>query len=175
EDLDALDFIVQQWVKEGTAGVAGSNLAQAIEAGLELFRDDSQKARLMVMLSDGGDEREEFQPILTRAASQGVVIVTLGLGGIQSSRIPQYDAQGKFTGYVEVEGTVATTQLNAEPLQRIASATGGTYMHVQQRRTWQHLLTRYAATSGLLTQRETPIFQIFLPMGPLAWETQLLV
>lgn len=175
EDLDALDFIVEHWVKEGAAGVAGSNLAQAIETGLGLFSDDQKRTRLMLLFSDGGDESEDLQPILARAASQGVGIVTLGLGSLQSSRIPQYDAQGKFTSYVEVGGVVATTQLNAKPLQRIASATGGTYVHVQQRRNWNHLLTRHAAASGLLTHDEKPIFQTFLLMGLLACAVQVLV
>lgn len=175
EDLDALDFIVKHWIKEGAAGVAGSNLAQAIESGLALFPDDAKRTRLMLLFSDGGDESEDLQPVLARAAQQGVVIVTLGLGSLQPSRIPQYDAQGKFAGYVELEGTVATTQLNAEPLQRIASATGGTYWHVQQRRTWRHLLTRHPVTSGLLTQDEKPIFQAFLLVGLLAWAGQVLV
>ncbi|ETX03969.1 vWA domain-containing protein [Candidatus Entotheonella palauensis] len=174
EDLDALDFIVKRWIKEGSAGVAGSNLAQAIEAGLDLFSDDPERTRLMLLFSDGGDVSETLQPALARAASQGVVIVTLGLGSMQPSRIPQYDAQGKFTNYVEVGGTVATTRLNAKPLQRIASATSGTYEHVRQRRTWRHLLTRHAAASDLLTHDEKPIFQTFLLVGLLACATQVL-
>ena len=175
EDLDALDFIVKHWVKEGAAGVAGSNLAHAIETGLALFPDDLKRQRLMLLFSDGGDESENLQPVLSRAAKQGVRIITLGLGSIQSSRIPQYDAQGKFTRYVEVEGSVATTQLNAEPLQRIATATGGTYLHVQHRRAWHHLLTWHPVTSGLLTQDEKTIFQAFLLVGLLACGTQVLI
>ena len=173
-DLDALDFIAQHWIKTGAVGVAGSNLAEAIEAGLALFADDVKRQRLMLLLSDGGDDSADLQPVLSRATEQGVQIITLGLGSLQPSRIPQYDAQGKFTGYVAFEGRVATTQLNAKPLQRIAATTGGAYLRVDPRQAWRHLLPQQVMASDVLMRDEKPIFQTFLLLGLLACGLQVI-
>ncbi len=169
EDLSVLDFIVQHWIKEGAAGVAGSNLAQAIATGMALFPENDTRRKLLVLFSDGGHTGEALEPILDQAVRQKIKMITLGLGGTQPSRIPQYDEQHRFTGYMQVDGDVITTRLHAAPLQRIAATTGGTYRHVQHRGGGRNLLTPDTVTGDVLTRGEQPLFQLFLLLGLLAF------
>jgi Ca-activated chloride channel family protein len=175
QDLTALDFIVQHWVNIDTAGVGGSDLVQAITTGLALFPDDAQRQKVMLLFSDGGEGDEHVAEVLTQAVQRHIKIVTFGLGSLQPSRIPQYDAQRKFKGFLQVDGHVATTQLLEAPLQHIAAATAGVYHRVTPGASWSHLLTQHSVVGDTLTRNERAIFQPLLLLGLLACGAQALI
>jgi Ca-activated chloride channel family protein len=175
EDVAALEFILTHWVTIGSAGVGGSNLARALETGLAMFPEDPNREELLLLFSDGGEHTAHLQTVLTNAAHRGVRIVTLGLGNVQPSPIPVYDDGHRFSGFVQVEGQVVTTQLNEAPLQQIAMATKGTYQRVAHRASWRHLLTQHAVVGDTLTRDERKMFQAFLLTGLLGFGTQALL
>jgi Ca-activated chloride channel family protein len=175
EDLSALDFILQYWVDIDTAGVGGSNLVQALETGLALFPRNVQRKQIMLLFSDGGDDNEPFQDVLTQAVQRGISIHTFGLGGLQPSRIPQYDAHHRLKGFIQINGRVVTTQLNEAPLQHIAAATQGTYQRVTPVSSGSHLLTQPTVVGNTLAQEEHMLFQPFLLVGLLACGVQALL
>jgi Ca-activated chloride channel family protein len=174
EDLQALDFILKHWLQIDAVGVGGSNIGRAIETGIALFPEDPSRGKLLFLFSDGG-EQENLEEVLTKATHRGIRIVTLGLGSLQPSKIPLYNAQKKFTGYLKVNEQVVTTRLNEENLQQIATATQGMYQRIVSGAQWHHLLTQPAVVGNTLTQEEQKLFQIFLLFGLLALCAQVLI
>jgi Ca-activated chloride channel family protein len=174
-DMTALDFILRRWVDIDSAGIGGSSLAPALATGLALFSNDTNRQQVMFVFSDGGEGDENFQDVLAQAEQRGIKIVTLGLGSLTPARVPQYDAQRKFKGYIQVDGQFATTQLLEPPLQHIAAATHGTYQRVMPGTSWSHLVTQPAVVGNTLTQNEHKLFQPFLLLGLLACAAQAFI
>ena len=174
DDIDALDFILQRWVAIESVRVAGSNLPHAIETGLSLFETDSKRQKLMLVLSDGGDEAAALPAVLAKATLQGVRIAALGLGQPEPSRIPVYNAQNQFTGYLKVDGQIVTSGLNEANLQRAAKATGGGYVHIQRGQEWRHLIKRPDIAGTMFVHEERKIFQPFLFAGLLVFAAHIL-
>jgi Ca-activated chloride channel family protein len=174
-DLDALDFILQYWVQVDAIRVGGSNVARAIDTGLTLFTDSSAQEKLMLVFSDGGDADDRLGATLSTASQQGVRIVTLGLGRLEPARIPLYNTEGGFQGYLQAEGHVLTTQLNEAPLQQIAAATGGTYLRLSRGDEWRPLLTQSRVVGRTLQRDEIKVFQPFLATGLVTFGIYLLL
>jgi Ca-activated chloride channel family protein len=174
DDIDALDFILHRWVRIESVSIAGSNLPQAIETGLGLFETDTARQKLMIILSDGGNETETLSAALAKATQQGVRIVTLGLGQLEPSRLPIYDTKNEFTGYLKVDGQVVTSSLNEANLQRTAKATGGVYVRIQHGQEWQNLVKRPDIAGTWFVHEERKMFQPFLFVGLLAFAAQTL-
>lgn len=174
DDIDALDFILHRWVRIESVSVAGSNLPQAIETGLSLFKTDTARQKLMIIFSDGGSETATLSAALAKAAQQGVRIVTLGLGQREPARIPVYDLNHQFTGYLKVGGEVVTSRLNEANLQRAARATGGVYVHIQRGQAWQDLIKRPDIAGTMFVHEERKLFQPFLLVGLLTFAAQTL-
>lgn len=172
DDMTALDFILQHWVEIDSVGAGGSYLAPALETALALFSNDANRQRVTFLFSDGGDGDENVQDVLIQAVQRGIRIVTFGLGSLTPSRVPQYDAQRKFTGYIQVNGQIATTQLLEAPLQHIAAVTHGTYQRVTPGTSWAHLATQPAVVGNTVTQEERKLFQPLLLVGLLACAAQ---
>jgi Ca-activated chloride channel family protein len=175
EDFLALDFIIQHWVKVDAAGIGGSDMVRALETGLTMFPKHSMRKKFMVLFSDGGNDVGAIQTVLIKAAQRGIRIVTLGLGTLQPSRIPQYDAHQRFSGYVQMDGQTVMTRLNETPLEQIAAATNGTYMRVATNAAWTNpLMQRAVVGEKNLVRNQKRVFQPFLLVGLLVYAVQAL-
>ena len=175
EDLVALDFILRHWVMIDAVRVGGSDVAQALVTGVKLFSRDPERERIILLFSDGGTGNSSMTLALQQAKRRGIRIITLGLGGLVPARIPRYDAQGKFVGYVQKDGHTATTRLQEAPLRRIAAATGGIYMRVTLGEAWRTLFTRPQVAGAALQPVERKIFQPFLLLGLLGLGASTLI
>lgn len=176
EDLVALDFILKHWLNVNAVGVGGSDLVQALDTGLALFQeDDIGRDKLLLLFSDGGSQDDAMRAVLTKATQAGVRVVTLGLGSLQPSRIPQYNAEREFVDYLQVDGQVVTTRLNEDVLRHIADATHGTYVHITRGNEWHDLLSRPAVVGNALAHDERKLFQPFLLFGLLAFGAHALI
>ncbi len=179
EDLQALAFILKHWVQVEAVQVGGSNIVQAIDTAMMLFSPgDPTREKLLLFFSDGGEpeDQENLEPTLTKAVQWGVRIITFGLGSVQPSKIPVYNPQKQFTGYLRVNEQIVTTRLNEETLRRIALATEGTYYRVEEGIRWSHVLIQSGVIEKhLWTQEEQPLFQVFLLLSLLAFGIQVLL
>lgn len=177
-DFAALDFILKQWVDIDAVRMGGSDLKQAIETGLDVFDKDAQREKLMLIFSDGGAEHDGFAATLSKAAQLGVKIVAFGLGNEHPSRIPQYDADKKFQGYLKAEGQedqVLTSRLNERALSQVAGGAGGTYIRIEHGQEWRRLLRRQDVAGRMFVRDERKIYQSFLLVGLLAFAAHTLV
>jgi Ca-activated chloride channel family protein len=175
DDLSALAFILRYWIKVDAIQVGGSDIAQALETALALFPRDADREQIVLLFSDGGTGEGNLHRVLRRATQRGIRIITLGLGHLDPSKIPQYDAKHTFTGYMQAQGRPILTQINTAPLQQIAAATEGIYLHINRGDEARHLLAQQVVVGETLERDEIKLFQFFLGIGLLAFGVERLL
>jgi Ca-activated chloride channel family protein len=173
-DITALDFILTHWVRLDNISVGGSDIAAALEMGLTIFPEQSDREQVMLLFSDGGDTADALPAVLRHAVRRGVRIITLGLGHSEPSRLPLYGPDRKFQGYMQISNHVVTTQLNEAPLQQIAAETGGTYLRLRHGNEWHNLLAHKTVSGTALERQDIRLFQPLLGLGLLAFGLHML-
>jgi Ca-activated chloride channel family protein len=176
EDFAALEFILKHWVDIDSAGVGGSDLGRALETSLAVLPEDTDRKRLILLFSDGGDDTANVDEVLPKIAQRRARVIAFGMGGLEASRIPRYDAAQKFLGYIEANGQTVTTRLNEASLQHIARATQGMYQRVEHPASWHHVWRNTTIVGQALMQRdERRVFQPFLIVSLLAFGLQTVI
>lgn len=102
----------------------GSNMADGIDAALRLFTLDSERKKVVVLLSDGESLNGDLNKALRHAAEASVAIYVIGLGTKEGA--PLKDARGDFlkTRF----GQTVRSRLEEGPLMTVARLTGGRYI-----------------------------------------------
>ena len=117
QSLDAIEV--------GIIPRGGTNLAAAIDAGLEAFEGRQGKHQALVLITDGEGHEGEAREAAKRAAERGVKIYTVGIGTPEGELIPVESG-----GYLkDRSGQVVKSRLGEELLQAIAVESGGVYLH----------------------------------------------
>ena len=116
--LEALDTNV---IQRG-----GTNISAAIEEAEVAFASTSNR-KIIVLISDGEELEDSALNAAKKAAENGVVIYTLGVGGANGEFIPVRDASGGTTLLKDESGNPVKSRLNEKTLTEIAKATGGFY------------------------------------------------
>ncbi len=105
----------------------GTAIGEAIEMSLKSFDVEKHKYKALVIFSDGEDHLGKAIEAAQKAAKDGVVIYTVGVGSIAGAPIPVTDDNGNSGFKRDRQGKVVTTKLDPSILQQIASITGGKY------------------------------------------------
>lgn len=109
--------------------VQGTNLAEALRASIEAFDAGEQQNRILIVITDGEDHEGEIEAAVEAANEEGIRIYTVGVGSPDGVPIPEFDNQGRRSGYKRDEnGEVVTTRLDETTLEAIARETGGRYL-----------------------------------------------
>ncbi|UJJ33083.1 VWA domain-containing protein [Halopseudomonas maritima] len=136
---------LRQLLAELQPGVAGRRtaLGDSIGLAIRLFQQSQNQERVLILLSDGSDTASRKLPdeAAQVAADQGIIIHTIGFG--------DPDGEGE-------------QRLDAEQLQRIASSTGGRYLHASNQ---AELAAAFAALDRLTPQLQQRL--AFQPRTPL--------
>lgn len=106
----------------------GTNIATAINAGVQLLSDVNTGLRTIILLTDG--ENHEGDPIAssTSARDQDIRLHVMGYGSAEGSVIPVRGPDGNTIDFVtDADGTLVESRLGTELLQEIANITGGQY------------------------------------------------
>ncbi len=120
-----LDAIETNMIKnQGTA------LSAALRTSISAFPDESEKYKVLVVVSDGEDHEGEAILIAQKAAKTGIVINTMGVGSISGSLIP-ISNDGVITEYKkDKKGELVTTTLNEQMLTELAEAGQGVFIRI---------------------------------------------
>lgn len=102
----------------------GTVLSDAITLADESFSQKEKKYKAIVLISDGEDHDEKALDAAKKAAEQGAIVHTVGIGSPQGSVIID-PATGEQK--LDENGQPVITKLNEEELKSLAKATGGTY------------------------------------------------
>jgi Ca-activated chloride channel family protein len=84
-DLDAIEWFLDQ----SEVGMAGqmTSLGEAIGFGIKIFKEDTLKQRVMLLLTDGVDTGQDVSPLdaAQLAKQDSILIYTLGIGSTKPS------------------------------------------------------------------------------------------
>ena len=132
-DQNALQLYTQT-LRTSLLPHTGTSYVPVLELALDKLRqrsntaEEEQKARVLVLISDG----EDFGSDVTRLAGQlqreNIRVYALGIGTTEGGRIPAGQA---FK--TDQEGREVVTKLKPEPLEQLAELTGGAYFEVNDR------------------------------------------
>ena len=104
-------------IEDGTA--IGNGLATAINR----LRESEAKSKVIILLTDGVNNRGEIATAAEIAKAQGIRVYTIGVGTEGMAPYPAVDIYGTPTG-----GTVmAKVEIDEKTLRSIAEMTGGEY------------------------------------------------
>ena len=129
EDYEAarlfLDAIETNMIKtQGTA------LSAALMTSIAAFPDESDKYKVLVVVTDGEDHEGEAIAIAEKASKTGIVINTIGVGSVTGSLIP-IGRNGQIDEYKrDKKGQLVTTVLNETILRDIAKAGNGIFIRI---------------------------------------------
>ena len=125
-DYDLLKELLRQvnieLVTEGTIE-DGTAIGMAIANGVNRLRASKAKSRILILLTDGQNNRGQIDPLTAASAAQalGIRIYTIGVGTEGYAPYPVRDQWGRVT-YQQVQ-----VEIDEELLRRIADQTGGKY------------------------------------------------
>ncbi|MNT18861.1 von Willebrand factor type A domain protein [compost metagenome] len=99
-------------------------LGDAIEMADQALSQDNNRAKVVVLLSDGEDHDEKAAEMAKEAVKRGIIIHTIGIGSATGA--PIFDpATGR--NKIDQQGNEVISKLNEPELKSIASAGKGTY------------------------------------------------
>ncbi len=114
-------------------GQAGTSLAGAIDESLGAFGGAEHGHQQIVLISDGEDHEGGADAAAKRAAEAGACVHVIGIGGDDGEPIPEFNAVGQVSGHKHDQaGKLVLSRINEEPLQKIASTTGGVYVRASE-------------------------------------------
>ena len=90
---------------------------------------EKNKSRAIIVISDGENHEDDAIEAARAVAKEGIRVCTIGMGLAEGTPIPEYDRNGRNTGYKKgPDGSIVMTKLNEQMLQNIASAGDGVYV-----------------------------------------------
>jgi len=115
-------------VNVGIIPKGGTALTEAIRAGLEALEGRQGRHEALILITDGEDHEGHVEDAAKEAADRGVKIYTVGIGTAEGDLIPlTVDGQQNFLK--DRRGQVVKSRLDEETLQKIATTTGGAFVH----------------------------------------------
>lgn len=113
---------------------AGTSIDKAIARANQSFQAIGKQSRVLIIISDGEDLNDQpeaqLEAVATEAATNGITIITIGVGTSQGVTIP-LEQDGHIVTKVDEKGNPVITKLNEPILQNIAQLTQGIYLHAQ--------------------------------------------
>jgi Ca-activated chloride channel family protein len=127
-DAAVIDLLLDTAVP-GSLPRPGTGLAHGLDLALQLFPEESEKHRALVVLSDGEDHEGGVTERLDRLEQEGVVVHALGIATHEGGTMPIRDG-GTTEPKRDREGRVVVTRLEEDVLRHLAENTGGLYRQV---------------------------------------------
>jgi Ca-activated chloride channel family protein len=106
--------------------VPGTAIAEAIRMAIRSFSADRRSSKALILITDGEDHSGETEKAAQEAKEKGVRIFTIGIGSEDGAPIPQRAGTGDFKK--DRRGQVVMSKLHETAVQKIALATGGSYV-----------------------------------------------
>lgn len=110
----------------------GTDLAAALELAATLLQDAKKGGRHVLLLTDGEDRAGRAAELAEGLAQQEMHVHTLGMGTVRGGKITLTDRDGQEFFLQNDLGEEVVTRLMPESLDRIAAATGGSSLKLQE-------------------------------------------
>lgn len=104
--------------------VQGTAIGDAITLCIKGFSAQSEKSRVIIVISDGENHEDDPVAAARQAAELGIKVYTIGVGSQEGQPIPM---DGDLLR--DKNGEIVVTKLDEETLRAVAKAGGGAYVH----------------------------------------------
>lgn len=111
-------------IDAGSVPVQGTAIGDAIHTAAKSFSQQSDKSRVIILITDGENHEDDALQAAKQAAEMGIRIYTIGVGSTKGEPIP---VDGELLK--DKDGNIVVTRLDEETLRKIASAGNGAYIH----------------------------------------------
>jgi Ca-activated chloride channel homolog len=106
----------------------GTAIGAAIEEAIHGFKDDDNKSKCLIIITDGENHEDDAVGAATEAVKKGIIVHTIGMGTMGGGPIPIYSG-GAVRGFLkDEEGNAIMTKMDPTMLQQIASAGNGKFI-----------------------------------------------
>ena len=113
----------------------GTALSSAMNTAMSAFTEESDKFKVMLMVTDGEDHEGQAVELATQAAQAGLMINTVGVGSEIGSLIPVKNPRGHTAEYKrDRQGKLITSTMNEVILKEIALAGNGSFFWFDNQR-----------------------------------------
>src|SRR5213593_808401 len=129
-DYDAVTEAVND-LDTKTIPEGGTNISSAITLATQSFGKSAMGNRALIIFTDGEELSGDAVKTAKAAADAGVRIFTIGVGTPQGSLIPVTSDNGETSFVKDSAGQVHKSKLDDELLRKVAEATGGFYLHLE--------------------------------------------
>lgn len=106
-----------------TISQGGTAIGEAIDEARKGFKDESDNHRVLVLFTDGEDHDSAAVSAAEKAAKDGMVIFTIGIGTAEGEQLRVRDENGRMDYIRDEQGNPVKSHLNEELLQQIARTT----------------------------------------------------
>ena len=110
-------------IDAGSVPVQGTAIGDAIHTAMKSFSAQSEKSRVIILISDGENHEDDAVAAAKEAAQAGIRIYTVGVGSAAGQPIPM---DGELLR--DKDGNIVVTHLDEKTLRQIAEAGGGAYI-----------------------------------------------
>lgn len=117
---------------------SATDFKAAMETALTAFEsleeNETQAAKVLLIISDGEDHGQSYQESLQNLVEKNIYVYTLGIGTDAGTTIPIYEENSSnLIGYKrDRSGKVVTTSLQSDELRQIANSGNGTYYAIER-------------------------------------------
>ncbi|MCM8780414.1 MAG: VWA domain-containing protein [Candidatus Omnitrophica bacterium] len=106
----------------------GTSITAAIRQAIESYEGGFKKYKVLIIITDGEDHEGDPLKAAELAKEEGIRIFCIGIGTPEGELIPITDDNGNKIFLKDKTGAVVKTRLDETVLQKIALATGGSYV-----------------------------------------------
>ena len=111
----------------------GTDLSTAIRTAMNVFDEESDKYKVMVVVTDGEDHEGAAIELANTALNSGIITHSVGVGTEKGSLIPVNDKSDNNRYKRDKKGILVTSKLNENMLIQLANAGGGIYSRFNNR------------------------------------------
>lgn len=115
-------------VGPGSVPTQGTAIGAAIDLARSSFDAESAAGKAIIVITDGENHEDDAVGAAQRAASEGIIVHTVGMGTPEGGPLP-IKVNGRMQGFrKDAEGNTVVSRLNEAMLRRIAAEGNGTYV-----------------------------------------------
>ena len=108
----------------------GTDLSTALRTAISAFNEESEKYKVMVLVTDGENHEGAAVELVAKASESGIIAHVVGVGTLKGSLIPIDD---KSSYKRDKKGILITSKLIEAMLTELADAGGGIYSRFNNR------------------------------------------
>ena len=110
-------------IDAGSVPVQGPAIGDAIHTAMKSFSAQSEKSRVIILISDGENHEDDAVAAARDAAQAGIRIYTVGVGSAAGQPVP---VDGELLR--DKDGNIVVSRLDEKTLRQVADAGGGAYI-----------------------------------------------